>query len=97
MFKAVFPLQRQQHSKLMVRHELKHVIADKHKSSINRSETKAKHFEKQFQDVVEHGVHMFEGSPKSLDALVTAKEAETAFARLNNNRACGYDLIQANL
>ena len=35
---------------------------------------------------------MFEGSPKSLDSPITAKEVETAFASFYN-RACGYDSI----
>ena len=69
--------------------EFKHVIADKHKVS----SILAKHFENQFQDGVEHGVDMFEGSP------ITAKEVETAFVRRNNNnnRVCGYGLIPADM
>ena len=40
---------------------------------------------------------MFEGPLKSLDSPITAAEVVTAFARLNNNRACGYDSIPRKL
>ena len=72
----------------MVHGEFKHVIADKHKVS----SIVAKHFENKCLDGVEHGVDMFEGSPKSLDSPVIVNEVETAFGSINNNRAFGYDL-----
>ncbi|KAK2188487.1 hypothetical protein NP493_131g05015 [Ridgeia piscesae] len=93
MFKAVHLLQRRQHSKLTVHDEVNHVIADKYKVSSIRT----KHFENQFQDGVGQGVNMFEGPLKSLDSPITAAEVVTAFARLNNNRACGYDSIPRKL
>ena len=69
--------------------EFSHVLADKYKVS----SIVAKHFENQFQDGVGQSVNMFEGPPKSLASPITAAEVVTAFARLNNNRACGYDSI----
>ena len=93
MFKAVHLLQRRQHSKLTVHDEFNHVIADKYKvSSII-----AKHFENQFQDGVGQGVNTFGGPPMSLDSPITAAEVFTAFAKPNNNRACGYDSILGEL
>ena len=89
MFKAVRLLRRRQHTKLIEHDEFKHVIADKHKVS----SIVAKHFENKCLDGVEHGVDMFEGSPKSLDSPIIANEVETAFGSFNNNRAFGYDLI----
>ena len=53
----------------------------------------AKHFKVQFQDGVRQDINMFEGPPKSPDSPITAAEVVTVFARLNNNRACGYDSI----
>ena len=93
MFKAVHLLQRRQHSKLTVHDEVNHVIADKYKVSSLRT----KHFENQFQDGVGQGVNMFEGPLKSLNSPITAAEVVTAFARLNNNWACGYDSIPGKL
>ena len=37
------------------------------------------------------------GPPKSLDSPITAAEVVMAFARLNNNQACGYDSIPREL
>ena len=92
MFKAVRLLQRRQHSTLTAHDESKRVIADKHKVS----SIVAKHVENQFQDEVEHGVDMFEGS-LSLGFPVTAKEEETPFASLNNNMArCGFDSMRTS-
>ena len=73
--------------------KFKHIIADKHKVS----SIVVKHFESKFQDGVQHGVDMFEGSQKLPNSPITAKEIETAFARLNNNRACGYESIRGKL
>ena len=70
MFKVVRLLQGRLHSTLTVHDEFKHVIMDKHKVSA----IVAKHFESQFQEGEQYGIDMFEGSLKSLDSLITAKE-----------------------